>query len=217
MSAAPETLETFHWTEALARLDELAQDGPWERDGDRGAYVQDDLRVRPPLVLPVPVEARTLEEYLESCLEEPGAETVILLQAGAASIARFDRGEPLVTKSIKKYVVRGTGRAQPTHLESKGKSRYGSRLRLQNAKRLLEETNERLLDWEEEFGPADQVLYNAPVRLWPDLFEARPAPPFDREGPLVRIPLDLPRPTTDVLLRAYRSCEYGRLERVEPA
>ena len=41
------------------------------------------------------------------------------------------RGEELVRhKVFKRYVVRGRGRAQPTHLKSKGKSRYGSRLRL---------------------------------------------------------------------------------------
>ena len=49
------------------------------------------------------------------------------------SSASSDDGEIVHTKSIKKYVVRGRGRAQPTHLATKGKSRYGSRLRLQKA------------------------------------------------------------------------------------
>ncbi|MEM7356537.1 MAG: hypothetical protein AAF657_37320, partial [Acidobacteriota bacterium] len=115
-------------------------------------------------------------------------------------------------KSFRRYVVRGKGRAQPLHLKTKGKSRYGSRLRLANARRLLVETNEKLNEWEEDFGPADRIYYSCPVRLWPSLFEASPAPPFEKSGPLVRIPLDLPRPTVDVLLRTYRSFEYGRIE-----
>jgi hypothetical protein len=57
------------------------------------------------------------------------------------------------------------------------------------------------------------VFHGAPVRLWPELFQAKPPPPFDRDGPLVRIPLDLPRPTTEVLLRAYKSLSHGRIER----
>ncbi len=128
------------------------------------------------------------------------------------ALGRFEGARPLATKSLRRYVVRGKGRAQPLHLKTKGKSRYGSRLRLANARRLLVETNEKLNEWEKELGPADRVYYSCPVRLWSSVFETTPAPPFERSGPLVRIPLDLPRPTVEVLLRTYRSLEYGRIE-----
>jgi hypothetical protein len=207
----PAARSSFHWSECHEALDALAREGGFERD--RRAFVRPGLRVTPPLVLPAPEGCATLAEYLDALPAEPGRQLVVLLQAGAASLGMFDGGEPLATKTIKKYVVRGRGRAQPAHLATKGKSRYGSRLRLQNARKLLEETNEHLREWWEELGPAELVFHSAPVRLWPELFQAKPPPPFERDGPLARIPLDLPRPTTEVLLRAYRSLCHGRIER----
>lgn len=143
-------------------------------------------------------------------------QVVVCLQAGATSLGLFESGVVVRTKTIKRYVVRGKGRAQPTHLNSKGKSRYGSRLRLQNAKAILEETSEKLRDWWDEYGEPEVVFYNAPVRLWADLLRAQPPVPFD-DVTLVKIPLDLPKPTTDVLLRAYRSLCFGQIFRVEPS
>ena len=182
----------------------------------KGRFFESErVRIKPPLVFPLLPECGSLAEYLAELPEEPGNHSVILMQAGAVSLGRFEGARPLAKKSLKRYVVRGKGRAQPLHLKTKGKSRYGSRLRLMNARRLLIETSEKLNEWEEELGPADRIYYNCPVRLWPSLFETKPAPPFDRSGPLIRIPLDLPRPTVDVLMRTYRALEYGRIEAKE--
>jgi hypothetical protein len=84
---------------------------------------------------------------------------------------------------------------------------------LQNATRLLEETNEKLLEWRREIGDWETVFVSCPVKLWPTLWEVEPRPPFEREREVVRIPRDVPRPTTDVLLRTYRSLLWGRVER----
>ncbi|MHC4895013.1 MAG: hypothetical protein ACYTFV_17045, partial [Planctomycetota bacterium] len=89
---------------------------------------------------------------------------------------------------------------------------YGSRLRLQNAKALLEETNEKLRDWEAEFGPHERLFTQAPVRLWPELFEVEPPPPFPKDAERTSIPRDLPRPTTELLLRVVKGLQYGRIE-----
>jgi len=164
-----------------------------------------------PRVFPIPKSCSSLPSFLEQLPIEPGLQVVLLMQAGAASLGLFEAGEVLRTKTFKRYVVRGKGRAQPTHLNSKGKSRYGSRLRLQNARAILDETNEKLHDWWDEYGVPDTVFFNAPVRLWADLKTAKPTPPFAASGQLVRIPQDLPVPTTDVMLRAYRSLCYGRI------
>jgi len=86
--------------------------------------------------------------------------------------------------------VRGNGRAQATHLKTRGKSRYGSRLRLQNWRRLLSETNERLHDLWQQYGVPARVFWSAPVRVWADVLAADPLPPFVREGDeLQRLPL----------------------------
>jgi hypothetical protein len=213
--------------------DELPETFPWEQceevceaferaaasqgfdcafHGERLRFEAGPMHLQPPLVLPVPEGCHSLGEYVDKLPLEPGLQAVIVLQAGASSMGMFDGGSVLRTKTIKRYVVRGKGRAQPTHLNSKGKSRYGSRLRLQNAKAILEETNAKLQDWWEEFGTPDEIFYNAPVRLWADLLRSKPGPPFEaKDQDLVRIPRDLPIPTTEVMLRAYRSVCYGRV------
>ena len=207
--------ESFHWKECVDTLETLNQERTLELEPKRRFFENEQQRVQPPLVFPIPHDCSTLEEYLATLPEAPTRHTVLLMQAGAVALGRFEGAEPIATKSLKKYVVRGKGRAQPLHLKTKGKSRYGSRLRLQNARRLLVETNEKLNQWTEEFGPADHVYYSCPVRLWASVFETRPAPPFTKTDSLIRIPRDLPRPTIDVLSRTYRSLEYGRIERIE--
>ena len=205
-------MPTFHWRECAETLRCLDLESSLTLEPKRRFFETEDLRVRPPLVFPITSECQSLIDYLDNLPEAPTAHCMILMQAGAVTLGRFAGGRALAKKSLKRYVVRGKGRAQPAYLKTKGKSRYGSRLRLANARRLLVETNEKLHEWEAEFGPADWVYYNCPVRLWPSLFEASPPPPFERTGPLVRIPLDLPRPTVDVMLRTYKSLEYGRIE-----
>ena len=201
--------QTYHWREARSFLEERLREGyalePKARFFARGA-----AQCWTPAVLPEPATQPSLERYVACIPDSLGRAFVILMQAGAVSIGALDEDELCATKSFKRYVVRGRGRAQETHLNSKGKSRYGSRLRLQNARRLIDETNERLQEWAATFGPPERVYYNAPVRLWPNLFEGSVQPPFEKDGPLVRIPLDLPKPTTAVLTRTVRALQYGR-------
>ena len=157
-----------------------------------------------------------LEALLDALPTELPRHLVVLLQAGAASLGRFEGGVPVATKSFKRYVVRGQGKAQPTHLKTKGKSRYGARLRLQNARRQRDETVERLQRLQREHGAPEAVFVGAPRALWADLLAARPAPPIDpRTARVVRIPYDLPVPTTEVMLDAYRRLQSGRLHLAE--
>ncbi len=196
-----------------------AQGFAMELNGERRLFQAGDWQCIPPLVFPIPEDCLDLPSYLQDLPFEPGRQVVVILQAGAAALGLFEAGEEVRTKALKRYVVRGSGRSQSTHLKTKGKSRYGSRLRLQNAKAILEEVNERLIDWWTDYGAPEFVFYNAPVRLWADLCKAKPLPPFLSEShvasedpiPQVRIPLDLAVPTTDVMLRAYRSLSYGRI------
>jgi len=210
---SPSEHRTFSWRDCARELEPLAGDATLAPDPKRRFFASEELRVHPPLIFPIPAGCRSLEEYLATLPGSPGRHAVVLMQAGAVSLGLFEGGEVLATKSFKRYVVRGSGRAQPLHLKTKGKSRYGSRLRLQNARLLLQETIERLAEWEDEFGPAQQVYYNAPIRIWADLFAGKVQPPFEKDA-VLRIPRDLPKPTTEVLLRAYRGLGYGRIERV---
>ncbi len=236
----PQREETFHWSEIPARFADLDQRFEFELDGERRVFVARGVEVAPPRVVPWPFEAAGAEEtareraarlrrareqkigagplarYAHALPSFLPRQCVVLLQAGAASVAYFDKGEPLSTKSWKRYVVRGSGRAQPTYLSKKGRSRYGSRLRLQNAQSLHDDVNERLTGLWEEFGAPSQLFVSAPQRLWAEQFEGRVRPPFGRSFPVERVGLDLPVPTTEVLLRAYRSLGYGRVSSTEP-
>jgi len=206
-----ESPRTFHWT-ACAEIFEsesLGQD--WEPEADRTGFGNAEWHLRMPLVVPLAKDCPSAQQYLQELPHELGRQCVILMQAGAVSIGLFEDGQAVHTKTIKKYVVRGSGRAQPTHLKTKGKSRYGSRLRLRNAQLLLQESAERLGDWWGLGEPIEQVYVNAPQRLWAE-FQGFDLPPaLTQKDSLIRIPLDLPRPTTDLLLRTYRSMEYGRI------
>jgi len=138
---------------------------------------------------------------------------VLLVRAGAVALGAWLDDERIVHKALRKYVVRGNGRAQATHLKTRGKSRYGSRLRLQNWRALLAETNERLCDLWTQHGAPARVFWSAPVRVWADLCAAAPPPPFARDdAALQRLPLHVHRPDFDELLRVRNWLEHGRLE-----
>ncbi len=175
-----------------------------------GAFRAGDAAIQLPLVCPQPKDGQILSAYAACPMDAPGRQCVILMQAGAVSLGLFEGGQAVATKTLKKYVVRGKGKAQPTHLKTRGKSRYGSRLRLQNAQSLLEESAERLTQWWHEGGPMERVFLGVPTRLWAD-FQRHPLPAqLHQRAALTRIPLDLPRPTTELLLRTYRALEHGR-------
>ncbi len=115
-------------------------------------------------------------------------------------------------RARKRYVVRGSGKAQPKHLRTRGKSRYGSRLRLQNWQRLLVEANAALQQWWRELGPPEQVFWSVPIRAWTDLAAAGGGPPFARDGEGVqRIPLHVHVPDFAELQRVRRLLGRGRL------
>lgn len=142
-----------------------------------------------------------------------GRQVLLLLRAGAVAIGYWDGDLLVAHKAIRKYVVRGHGRAQPTHLKTRGKSRYGARLRLQNWHRLLVETNERLGEWWRDLGAPERVFHSAPVRSWPELLAVDPPPPFARDAALLhRLPLHVHRPDHEELLRVRGWLVHGRLD-----
>jgi hypothetical protein len=203
---------TFPWTEAERHLRELASAWSLAPDG-RGGFAGEAVRFEPPRVLPPVAEHDTPDSWLRRLPANLGLELVVLAQAGAIAVGAW-RDDVLIDHVAKKrYVVRGQGRAQPTHLRTRGKSRYGSRLRLQNHRLLLDELTDRLRTIVAREGEPDRVHHSAPPRLWDEILAHDPPPPFTRDDPrLSRIPLHVHVPDHEELLRVHRTLARGRIE-----
>ena len=116
--------------------------------------------LRLPLPFPSMREYDSLEAYLIALPEELPSYMMMLVQAGAAAMGYFEEGEPVVHKAIKKYMKRHKrGKSQIKYLNTRGKSKAGSRIRLANTVRFFEEINTRLQEWEEEYAP-ERIIYS---------------------------------------------------------
>ena len=205
---------TFDWREAPHVLSGLVADGAsLSCSKSTRAFVGDldgrAIRYEPPALVPIGGAEETVDIYLERYPETLGLQYVLLMQAGAVAMGLWRESDLLRHKCITKYVVRGKGRAQPLYSKTKGKSRYGSRLRLHNAKALLVETNEKTLQWWKEEGRFDRIYFNCPQRLWPELFLAKPPPPFPQRDEPMRLPFDVHEPRFDELKRIRRKMLRG--------
>lgn len=177
----------------------------------------DGARLRLPLLAPRVQPGERLVDYATRLPGAPERHVVLLLQAGAMALGYWDGDRLLHHKAQRRYVVRGRGRAQPLHAKTKGKSRYGSRLRLQNWRRLLAETNDRLREWWNELGEPTRVFHAVPVRAFAELLAADPPPPFGAHDALLqRVPMHVHRPDHAELRRVHGWLGHGRLELPRP-
>ena len=217
-----ESSESFDWRESAEVVERTLEDHELVLHEKGRHFVSvEELEGQPrvEVFLPevMPAEERSPAAYIDEWFDELGDHLVILVQAGAAALGWWEDDELLHSKVLKAYVVRGRGRAQTIYAKTKGKSRYGSRLRLQNAQKHLIEINERIHEWWSECGDADKVFYSCPQRMWPELFATRPPPPFDqRDERLAKVPIHVHTPNTDELLRVRRKLTRGRVLRREP-
>lgn len=204
----------FGWQQTRTILEEYGEECALPVEPGGRWFEAEGLRIWPPPRLPIPpgcADARAYLWELPDPEDEPEPELLLMMQAGAVAMGLFCGDELRRSKSDKRYVIRGKGRAQPTHLKTRGKSRYGSRLRLQNHRALLGETQERLWTWQEEEGPWARSWISCPERLWPEFCQQDGGLPFAPEAAL-KVPLDVPIPTTEVLLDTWRELGRGRIE-----
>jgi hypothetical protein len=177
------------------------------------AFVAAGARLRLPLRAPRLFANESIGSY---CARRPGPPEralLLLLQAGAMAFGCWDGDELMLHKATRRYVVRGHGKAQPLHARTRGKSRYGARLRLQNWRRLLVETNQRLRAAFGLHGAPERLFVAAPVRAFGALFGLDPPPPFAADEPtLQRVPMHVHRPDFAELQRVWSWLGRGRLE-----
>lgn len=206
----------FSWHDLPEQLAAFAERWPAAVADARGhgfVAAAEPARLLLPLVVTRPRPGEPIAAFAARLAPALGLQVVLLVRAGAVALGAWLDDEPVVHKALRKYVVRGNGRAQATHLRTRGKSRYGSRLRLQNWRALLAETNERLRDVWQRHGEPQRVFWSAPVRVWVDLHAATPPPPFARDAQfLQRLPVHVHRPDFEELRRVRAWLEHGRLE-----
>lgn len=192
----------------------------WPRaSADRRGLVfagEPGARLRLPLLAVQARAGEPLGDYaarLAAATTRSERSVLLLLRAGAMAVGYWDGDELLHHKAVRRYVVRGHGKAQALHRKTRGRSRYGARLRLQNWRRLLAETNERLIACWDEYGAPERTFVAAPVRVLADLYAATPPPPFRADLPsLQRVPMHVHRPDHRELLRVRAWLSMGRLE-----
>ena len=179
----------------------------WSPGGEK----QFDFRLPLPCP-PLPETPGKLAIYTANLPEAPPPYVMALVQAGAAALGYFEEGEVVAHKAIKKYMKRQKqGKAQINYLNTRGKSKAGSRIRLANTITFFEEINERLSDWEKKHPP-QRILYSCTARLWGMIFQSKVTPPFTKKDPrLVRIPRDVHIPCHEELLRIDELCRSGWL------
>ena len=154
------------------------------------------------------------EDYVRSLETDMPSYAVILMRAGSASLGFYERGELRAHKVIRKYMVRmKQGKAQLTHMKTKGKSRAGSRIRLRESLEFFEEINEKLREWFEGFGDPQLIFYSMPVTFKSLWFGSDVAPPFSPDDKrLTHIPIHVHQPDHEELGRVARLLATSVLE-----
>ena len=144
-------------------------------------------RLRLPLFFPSAESGEPLWYYLEQneLNDLPQNWNILLMESGRAAMGVYRDGKIIEHKNIRKYMVRKKqGKSQLKHLKTRGKSRYGSRLRLQESEAFFYEIIERLQN--ENCSEAPFVFYHCPATLWPFLTEEAEEQKFEMNSKVWR-------------------------------
>lgn len=188
-----------------------------ERDRHRLHAIDEQRNTLWEFRLPLPLAALPQERtewrpYLEELEEEIPNYLIVLVQLGAAALGYFEEGEVYIHKTIKKYMKRHKrGKAQISYLNTRGKSKAGSRIRLANTVRFFEEINEKLVEWSEDFE-LERICFSGTAQVWGLLFQSNPLPPFEKKDErLVKVPMDVKVPSYEEMMRVSDFIKKGRL------
>ena len=137
---------------------------------------------------------------------------IIMITTGQASIGIFKNKENFEHKVIRKYMVRKKqGKSQLKYLKTKGKSRAGSRVRLNNSLVFFEEINEYINKWNEDYEIC-RILYFVPkslINLW---FNSNKTPFFNKDDSnLIKIPYNLDTPTFELMKKVGKYAYDGEI------
>jgi len=114
---------------------------------------------------------------------------ITLVRAGQAAVGYFHQGILLDHKVFRAYMVRQKqGKSQFKYLKTKGKSRSGSRIRLEETLVFFKEINERLQVYAKQY-PLNFWGLGCAKTMWPLLFDGEVKPPFSSKSvELIELP-----------------------------
>jgi hypothetical protein len=114
---------------------------------------------------------------------------ITLVRAGQAAAGYFHQGILLDHKVFRAYLVRQKqGMSQFKYLKTKGKSRAGSRIRLEETLVFFKEINERLQVYAKQY-PLNFWGLGCAKTMWPLLFDGEVKPPFtSKSAELIELP-----------------------------
>ncbi len=125
---------------------------------------------------------------------------ITLVRAGQAAVGYFHQGTLLDHKVFRAYLVRQKqGMSQFKYLKTKGKSRAGSRIRLEETLVFFKEINERLQVYAKQY-PLNFWGLGCAKTMWPLLVDGEVKPPFTSKSPeLIELPYPFAKASFDEL------------------
>lgn len=136
-----------------------------------------------------------------------------LISAGQAALGYYHQGRLVEHKIFRAYLVRQKqGKSQYKHLKTKGKSRAGSRIRLEETEQFFKEINQRLQRYASQY-PLDFWGLGCRKTLWPLLFDAALPPPFSsKSAALIELPYSFSKASFEELqILEYRLTQFHLL------
>lgn len=145
-------------------------------------------------------------QILQRRLQSPEPALIILMQAGMAALALVRGEQVLGSRIVRRYMVRKSqGKAQYSYLQQRGKSRLGSRIRLQQTKKFFQDVNSQLHDWLRREPSIERIFLSCGPRLKGLWYGEAQKPPIDKKDPRwQRIPLSLGDANQDELQRVHQ-------------
>lgn len=190
-----QTRYSFNFSESKALIDYLKSSGK-EFSIESGTINHSLFQLK----LPFCFKQITLVENLYAAAEKAQSALFLLVQSGSAALGYSNNGELIHHKVIKKYMIRKKqGKAQLKHLNAKGKSRLGSRIRLQQADKFFNEIHEKIGEWG-VLADTQQIYFSYAKTLIPFIYETPDRPILKKDDPrLFKLPFDLEEPNFKTL------------------
>lgn len=125
---------------------------------------------------------------------------LVMIRSGIASVGFFENYVNHQHKVFRAYMTRKKqGKSQIKHLKTKGKSRAGSRIRLQETLEFFESINQRLKEHFDEYR-IDKIGISCSDTLIPYFYGGRVPTPFDKQDERIfKIPKHIQNPTFEEL------------------